>query len=462
LQTGPANSRRVRVAAAGKDGGQVRRSGTCRGVQYIGLAALAAGLCGPAHGQYIETYLPAGVPGLDRQQGVTVLSRLRPLYQEPGVRLGSFLVHGGLDERLGYNSNITATTPTARSPFAETTGSISATSDWSRNRLGFSANLDNYTYFDAPAQNYTNYNVSLGGGYTILRHDLNVGYSHQRAHELGTDIGAVASSTPVTYDLDIVRSDYTIESGRFQFTPNVDIRHYSFGNAVVNGQPVSQQYRDRDVLSGGITTRYALSEERGIVVVLQGSRSHFLRPQAGMPSANSKSVLLLTGLDYQAAGPWRYRLLAGAEVREFAAAQYGTRAAPVFEGSVIYTPTGLTTITGSVRREIEDPQSEATSGYLYTTAAFVVDHEYRRNILLQARGTVQRVDYFQSSAASTAYSFGGSVNWLVNRHLRISASYDFTRQISSGTQNAAALQPGARTSPSYTRNVFLLGAHFRL
>ena len=324
--------------------------------------------------------------------------------------------------------------------------------------LEVSTNLDNYTYLSAPRENYSNYNVSIGGGYTILRHELTVAYSHQRAHELGTDIGSVPSSVPVPYDLDVLRSDYTLESGRFAFTPNADFRRYSFGDAAFAGQRVSQQYRDRTVLSGGVTTRYALSDQRGIVVVTQGSNSHYLAPKAGAPSLNSSSVLLLAGVDYQASGPWRYRLLAGVDSRQFASRQYGTRTAPVFEGSVIYKPTRLTTITGLVRREIEDPQSESSSGYLYTTAGFVIDHEYRRNIFLQATATYQKVDYFQNGGTSDDFTLGASLNWLLNRHVRLSASYDYTRQFSTGVkQTVAAAQPGL---PSYARNVALLGLHF--
>ncbi|MBV8912431.1 MAG: outer membrane beta-barrel protein, partial [Acetobacteraceae bacterium] len=359
------------------------------------------------------------------------------------------------------------------SAFVETAPSLSVNSDWSRNRLGFSASADNYTYFSAPSQNYTNYNLALGGGYTIGRHDLNLGFAHQLAHELGTEIGAVASSVPVPYTLDDLRADYTIESGRFQFIPNLDLRHYAFGNAVILGQTVSQQYRDRNVLSGGVTTRYELSDQRAIVVVVQGSTSQFLQsmlsplppaaPTLPPPRPNSNTVLLLAGLDYAATGPWRYRLLAGIETRAFQASTYGTHTAPVLEGSVIYTPTGLTTVTGVVRREIEDPQSESSSGYTYTGVGVFVDHEYRRNILLQGRASFQAVDYFNNGGGSTNYSLGATVSWLLNRRLSLSASYDYVHQISSGqNQNVATASPGSLTSPSYVRNVFLLGAHLRL
>lgn len=447
------------------------RSGTRRYLSCIGVGLLALGVSTTAYAQYVETYFPPALPGFDHDQGVTVLSRLRPLYEQPGVRLGAYTVNAHLDESVGYDSNITGISRGPSSSFVKTSPSVIATSNWSRNRVGISASMDNYSYFSAPAQNYTNYNISVGGGYTIGRHDLNVGYSHFRQHELGTDIGTVASTSPVAYDVDDIRTDYTFDAGRFSFVPNVDVRLYQFGNALVLGQPANQQYRDRTVLSGGVTTRYELSDQRGILVVLQGISSHYLRPQLGQPSSNSKSVLLLAGLDYQATGLWRYRLLGGVEVREFASAQFGTRVAPVAEASVIYTPTGLTTLTGILRREIEDPQSEGVAGYTYTTVGGVVDHELRRNILLQGRANFQAAQYLQGNGSTTSYTLGAGVNWLVNRRVRLSADYDVTQQ--NGSNNVVFVgnqvvntptgqRVNSLTTGNYNRNVVLVGLHFSL
>ncbi len=457
------------------------RSGTRRRLSCVGVGLLALGVSSGARAQYIENYFPTGVPGFDRDQGVTVLSRLRPLYQEPGVRLGAYTVNARLDESVGYDSNILGFKGGPSSGFVRTSPSVSATSNWSRDRFGISASLDNYSYFSAPALSYTNYNLSVGGGYTIGRHDLNIGYSHFRQHETGTDIGAVATTTPLPYDVDAIRADYTVEAGRFSFVPNIDVRLFQFGNAAVVGQPTNQSYRDRTVVLGGVTTRYELSDQRSILVVLQGINSHYIRPQAGQPSNNSKSFLFLAGLDYQATGLWRYRLLAGAEVRAFASSQFGTRAAPIAEANVVYTPTGLTTVTGFVRRQIEDVQSEGTAGYTFTTTGLVVDHELRRNILLQGRASFQAAEFFQSTGTTTSYTLGGGANWLVNRRLRLSADYDFTQQ--SGPGNATVvgtqlvntpLSPGQQlatpagqqlntlTTGSYNRNVLLFGVHLAL
>ena len=427
-----------------------------------------------AYAQRIDTFLSPLIPGFDQDAGVTVLSRLRPLYQEPGIRLGGITLTPRLDESIGFDSNVNGVNNGPSSGFIQTSPSISATSDWTRNRLGFQFGLDNYSYLGIGNQNYTNVNVGVGGGITIGRSDLSIGYTHLEQHERGTDIGSVASSTPVAYNVDAVRSDYSLESGRFTFLPNIDVRRYQFSNATVQGINVSESYRDREVYTGGVTTRYELSQQRGLLLVVEGTTSQFDRTQPGIPIPNSATALVLAGIDYQASGPWRYRLLAGGEFRQYQSPIYGNHTAPVLQADVIWTPTGLTTVTGFVRREIEDPQSEVTSGYNYTTVSLTVDHELKRNILLQGRGSFQAGDFFNGGGSSTAYTGGGGVSWLVNPRLRLSADYDFTRQIGSNgsafvsTSNlsTATLTPAEQlntlTSGSYSRNVILFGVHIGL
>ncbi len=447
------------------------------------LAVLAAALGAPraARAQSLDSYFPAGIPGYDIQQGVTVLSRLRPLYDEPGVRVGDFVIRPTLDESTGYNSNVTGASSAPGSWLLETTPAVSVNSDWGRDRLGASASLDNYTYFGAPRQNQTNANVAVGGGYNIGRGELTLAYSHLSLHQSGTDIGALATDVPVHYQVDDVRSDYVFDLGRLSFSPNVDLSDYRFDNAIIEGINTQQQYRDRVVATGGVTTRYALSDQHHLLLVLQGVNSHYTQPQPGQPTNNSTSELALAGIDYQATGVWRYRLLAGVERRDFASPAFKSRTAPVVEAGVIWTPTGLTTVTGTVSRTIEDPAAEGTEGYVYTNANIVVDHEYLRNVLLQGRVGFQAAD-FLGGGSQNSYSVGGGVTWLLNRHMRLSANYDYVDQRgSSGGTNAGVLTPvvlGGVSSPagfvggvanpntlttgSYTQSVFLLALHLAL
>lgn len=417
----------------------------------------------PSQAQFINQYFPQDVPGYGQEPGVTVASRLRPAYDPLGVRLNAFTLQSQLTEGIGYNSNAAGLSHSPGSFFLNTAPSLTLNSDWSRNQLGAAITLDDRRYFDAPAQNYTDWTATIGGGYTIGRHDLIIGYSHLSLHEDPSQIGSVPSTTPIPYNVDDLRASYTFEQGRLSFTPAFDVQRYQFGDSTMFGVSQSQSAQNRIVLTGGVETRYALSDQRSLVFVVQGIDSQFTDEPPSQPTNSSKSFLALGGIDYQASGVWRYRLLLGVETRIFDSSRYSTHTAPIAEGSVIWTPTGLTTVTGVLSRTIEDPASAGTGAYTYTRATLVVDHEYLRNVLLQGRFGFEAAEYLNGGGTQTNVKLGAGVKWLLNRNVRLSLDYSYTSQTGTGSRATGTVNPLVGTfSGSFTRNVVLLAVRLAL
>ncbi|MBN9561496.1 MAG: outer membrane beta-barrel protein [Alphaproteobacteria bacterium] len=432
--------------------------------------AVAAGIAllwaSPARAQFINQYFPANVPGYEREPGVTVASRLRPAYDPLGVRLDGFTLQPQLTEGMGYTSNAAGLPHSPGSFFLNTAPSLTLNSDWSRDQLGAALTLDDRRYFDTPAQNYTDWTATIGGGYTIGRHDLTVGYSHLSLHEDPTQVGSAPSTIPIPYSVDDLRAKYTFEQGRFLFTPTFDVQRYQFGDSTrtVLGQVLkqTQSSQNRVVLTGGLQTNYMLSDQRSLIFVVKGIDSQFTEEPPRRPTNSSKSFLAFGGIDYQANGVWRYRLLLGVETRIFDAPQTPTHTAPIAEGSVIWTPTGLTSVTGVLSRTIEDPASSGTGAYTYTRAALIVDHEYLRNVLLQGRVGFEAAEYLNGGGTQTDFIAGARVKWLLNRNVQLSLDYSYRNQTGiSGTIAVGATTLG-HFSGSASRNVALLAIRLAL
>ena len=411
--------------------------------------------------QNIQTYFPSGIAGYDKELGVTVLSRLRPLYDTPEVRIGGFVVSPDLDQALFYNSNVNGD-PNSASWGSRTSASVLASSDWVRDSLGASIGFSHNQLFAFPDESYTDWNVGLAGGYTIGDGLLQAAYSHQTYHQIGVNIGTVTSETPVEDQIDTVHLGYTSNFSQFTITPDLSASAYRFGTATVSGIPQNQRFLDRNVIAGGVTGRYSMNDQGGLLVVLRGITSNFANQLPGQPSNDSKSMLLLGGIDYQAKGVWRYRLLVGVEVRTFQAAQFPTHTGPIVEGSVIWTPTELTTVTGTLSREIEDPQTAGTNGYTLTQARLVVDHEFLPNIFAQMRGGVQYAQYLQKGGGSqTGLDFGARVTWLLNRKLRLSLDYNFTGITGNGS-SVNSFNQSPTTTSQFKQSLVALTLHFAL
>jgi len=199
--------------------------------------------------------------------------------------------------------------------------------------------------------------------------------------------------------------------------------------------------------------RYEVVPERHLLVVLRVLGENFTSPQAGQPTRNSTGYEVLTGYGDDSDPVWRYRVLVGWEMRAFQAPQFSTHQAPIAEAVLIWSPSGMTTVTATVTRSIEDAAQEGIAGYTYSRARAVVDHEYLRNVLLQASASAQYAQYLPAGGYASSFSLGVGATWLINRNVRLSATYDFTDQHGSNT-------PTLQTTGSYTRSIALVTLRF--
>jgi hypothetical protein len=424
-----------------------------------GAAVIVAGWPIHSSAQEINVYFPPGVYGYDQQLGVTVLTRAHPGYEAPGIRAGGFVISPSADQSAFYNTNFNGT-PNSATWGSTTAASVSALSDWTRDSLGATFGVSHTQLFSFPNENYTDWNVGIAGGYTIDENQLRAAYYHNSYHQLGTTLGSVQSATPIAGQTDTADLNYTFTFGRLNVTPDISVSAYRYGTATV-ADNVTQNlnFLDRNVLAGGVVTRYSLSDEGGILVVARAITSQYTNTQRGQPSNNSNSFLLLGGLDYQSKSVWRYRLLVGVEVREFQSPVFPTHTAPIAEGQLIWQPTELTTVTGSLSRLIEDPQSAGTNGYVLTTARVAVDHELRRDIILHGGLGAQYAQFLQGSA-QTNFTADVGAAWLINRNMRLSLGYAFTKQI--GTSGTTTINPASVTSAAFSQNVVALALHLAI
>lgn len=402
---------------------------------------------GSVRGELLSTYFPTGVPGYGSAPGVTVASRARPEF-DPGVRIDSFVLHPQLNEGLGYDDNVFGGASKRGSWIVGTHPSLLVNSDWSRDSLGGFLDVDDRRYLDQPRQSRTDWTASLGGSMWIGRDQLTIAVAHFGLHQPRTDLDALPTDAPVAYRVDDVRAGYTIALNRISITPSVAFSAYRYDNTSILGVPTSQAYRDRNVVQGAIITRFELTSQRNLLLVTRAFGVNYVAPQSGTPTRNSNGYQVLVGLEDDADAVWRYRVLVGWEARVFHAAQYQAHQAPIAEAAIIWSPSGMTTMTATLARSIEDAAQEGIAGYTHTSAKLVVDHEYLRNVLLQASAGVQHADFLQGGGQANAVLLGVGATWLMNRNMRLSATYDFTDQRGS--------HPTTLSTGNYTRSVGLL------
>ncbi len=434
-----------------------------------GLASLAAVATGavlvsrPAAAQpVLDQYLSVDIPGIGIDQGVTVASRERPEYDPQGIRLGEFTIRPELDETIGFDDNVLAQTSGRSSVLVESNARVRGEYE-SRDTTAFvNVSVDNNEYPEISQQNFTNWTAAAGGSRTFGRDVLSVYYDHLNLNETPRDLDTPSLDNPLTYQVDTGGISYRAMFSRLFITPSVTISNYSFENGVVNGQSYIQTDHDRTVTQPAVTFGYELAPKRDVVLVVRDATSSYRDEQPGEPSRNFNDVAVLAGLDFSE-GIFRYRLLVGFEHRSFSSNVYSAINGPIAEGEVIWNPTALATVTGSVSRHVQDSADDITIAYTETGANLKLDYEFRRDVLLNLNGGYIRDDYAQHDGSQELIAFGAGATWLLNRELRLGLTYDFDRR-NSGSPSATTVLPIGNFlfGSGYTENRVLLTLRFAL
>jgi hypothetical protein len=401
---------------------------------YIPTAVILGFWADPAAAQVIGQYFPSAVSSIGGSVNESVVARPLTEYDTPGIRAGAFTIRPEVSESFGFDSNPVGLQGGSSSPTLDTTASLGIASDWSRDSLGVALTVDDQRYLSTSQQDQTDWTASVFGSYDLGDDKLSGSYSHLSLNENATQIGAVLTAEPIAYNVDNLRISYdSTNHGRFDLEPFATVTNYDFSNQIVQGVP--ENFRNRAILQGGMNTRYELGSLRNLVLVVQGTHISYENGFAGIANRDSNGAAVLFGIDYSAAGVFRYQALVGYQIRQYESTAYNNLDEPIFEAAVTWTPTLLTTVTLSALRDIEDAADDTLAGYTYTTGRLDVYHELRRNIVLNAHVAIARDDeatqagpaatLLQTSGSQTIYTGGFGATWRLNRNVRLTGSYEY-------------------------------------
>lgn len=373
-----------------------------------------------AAGQDIATLLPDGLPGFP-----TALRPAKtpdPEFQQLGIRSGDLLILPRLTEALGYDSNVLGGPNAQGSVALGTNASVQAKVDRQNETVGSFVSIDNLQTPELPGQARTDATASLGGAFHFGQNTLTLGSAYFFAHEDRTALDALPSDAPIPYQLADLRADYAVKLNRVTLTPNIELQLYRFGNASIFGSTVSQSYQNRNVIQYGLTGTYETAPDRNFVVVARGLSSLYTDQPTGQPTHDSLGWELLGGVDDRLDGVWRVRLLGGWQQRDFSNSAFSSHGALAAEADVVWSPTSLIDVTGSLARSIEDAAQESASGYIATAARLSMDYQWRRNVWLDGSVSLQHAAYLNFNGAQTGAAFEVGATWWINRRMTLNAT----------------------------------------
>lgn len=371
----------------------------------------------------------------------TVVTRSRPELEPLGARLGGFLLYPGFGLSEEFNDNILAAESGRRSDFiTEAAPSARLRSNWNNHALNFDAGARLGRYLDHNSENYNDFRVGSDGRLDITRDSYLAGRAgYARLHELRGAPDGVQSAEPVVYRLADAATAFFQRFNRVSVAADATARRYVYDDvAASSGGTIGNGDRDRDEFAGGIRSAYEIVP--GYEAFLRGrvnKRSYDRKLDDNGFERSSHGYEAVIGTDIEFSGITWGQVFIGYVAQDYDDPRLPTVSGPSLGGSLTWNVTPLITLTGNVRRSIEETIFVGASGYIATKSEIRADWELLRNLIVTGDLSHTNRDFKGISLRHNDFEAGLGAKYMLNRHLYLSFRYAFWLRDASGTGTGA-------------------------
>lgn len=368
-------------------------------------------------------------------RGETVTNRPRPELDPLGVRAGSFLIYPRLRIQEAYDDNIFASDGDEKDDFITLVSPrLDVASDWNNHAFDLHADAMIGRHADQGEEDFEDFSVGANGRLDITqRANLRTGVSYNRLHEgrgSPDDVRREGGSPPVEptiFDVGSAFLTYEQWFGHFLLELNGAADQLDYDNvSTEDGGTINNDDRDRAIIAGGLKLGYEFIP--GYTAFVRGAVDH--RRYDNLDAFNpldrdSDGYLIEVGTDLDLTGVLFGDVAIGYRSQDYADPRFDTVGGVAGGASLIWTPTGLTTVSAFVTREIIETTVGGAAAIFETSGRLVLDHELLRNLLLQARVSVIDDDFQGIDRSDTYIAAGFGANYLMNRYVRLDLNYDY-------------------------------------
>ncbi|WP_417450175.1 outer membrane beta-barrel protein [Kordiimonas sp.] len=369
-----------------------------------------------------------------------VYERQRPDYDAPGVRTGSFLFYPTATVEGSYNSNIYAQESNVTDDFiVKVKPSFNLVSDWNNSFFSVNAKADIGRYLDNGGEDYEDYSLGMNGRKDISRGmDVHSNLSYAHGHEdrgAPDSVGSAAEQTKfnvLTAGLGFKRDVSVVSLG-------VDgeylKRDFEDSARFGGGAPINNDDRDRERFKGIARVGYELASGYEAFVRMTADRVKYDdSKEDGGPNRNSDGYEVVGGASFDFSGKSKGEFFAGYMKRSFDSDTLGSIDGINFGANLLWNITGLTSFRGAVKRSIEETTVQAldetgtltyASGVVTTLMSARVEHELRRNLLLNGDVSYTMQSFSRTERDDDIWAAKLGVKYLLNRNFNVNAGYNY-------------------------------------
>ncbi|WP_020186932.1 outer membrane beta-barrel protein [Methylopila sp. 73B] len=367
--------------------------------------------------------------------------RARRLADEPysptGVRAGAFILRPTLESTAGYDTNPNEVKSGGKgSAYGRLRGDLDAVSDWSRHQLEVRLSGQIRKFTNAPEIGLEPQASATVDGRIDVTDDTQI------VTQLRASITTSSPGDPETendVDGDEIQKSYGATLGvakRFnRFSLQLDglVDRYLYDDSkLLDGSELDNSDRIYNAYEVRLRGAYELSPRlQPFAEIAVDTRDYDKREDDAGKTLGSSGYALRAGAKFEAT-----RLITGE-----LALGYGRQTPkensldPVegllIDGSIAWVPTALTTVRLNARSALQETNLTGASGVLTRSVGVAVEHALRRNVLLTARATVERLNYKGIGRVDDALTLALEGEYRLNRSLSLIGSFQHEKLASS-------------------------------
>ncbi|MFC4348521.1 outer membrane beta-barrel protein [Kordiimonas lipolytica] len=370
----------------------------------------------------------------------SVYERYRPDYDAPGIRSGSFLFYPTIAAEGKYDSNIYAQESGVTDDFiALIKPSFALVSDWNTDFLQVFADANIARYTDNSSEDWEDFNIGASGRKDISHGtDIHADIMYQDGHEdrgsadaVGNQVAPAQTSTfraSLGFKRDVSILSVALD-GRYVKQNFDDV-------ALQGGGTLNNDDRDRDRVTVEGRVGYELADGREAFIRGSIDRVEYDNSKEdGGPQRNSDGMEIVGGAAFDLTGKARGEVYGGYMKRTFDSETMGEIDGFKFGAELLWNVSGLTSFTGSIKRSIDETSvfgenengvAIPASGIISTLVFGRVEHELRRNVLLNAQGSFTKQSFALTTREDDLINFGVGAKYLLNPNVNVNVGYDYS------------------------------------
>ncbi|GAA0535195.1 hypothetical protein FHS83_003159 [Rhizomicrobium palustre] len=365
--------------------------------------------------------------------------RARPEYDPVGVPLGAFVFYPKVNMATEYNDNIyAAETGAASDLIFRIAPSLRLTTAWPTDKMTLRAFGGINRYLDHASEDTDTYGVNGDAEFSIHNATALRGSIDFRHAVLAREsiLSSPATEHPVEYNQGSAHLEATQGFGNFQLMGFADWLRLAYQDSVApDGSTVFEKDLNYETISGGLRGGYAVSPDSSVFVSGRMFTTEFLAKPPLVPLDRSSHGYEVTGgfnlhvtdvLSGDIGAGYlhaRYPHITGSQQ------DVGTLAVHV---ALAWYPTLLTTVKFRVGRSIEEAPMQISSGFLVTRYQAEIDHELRRNVVLNAGVEYSDGSFRGTDRRDSQWKVGAGATYLLNPMMSVKLSYAYQSRESEG------------------------------